>query len=575
MSQHRLPWNLWLWIALLVAASATFSQLDGRVERLLLNTLWLIAGVEAIAVPVGVLLAVALAKTNVPARRAAELLTIALLFIPLYMYVGAWDAGFGIQGWHTLTTNPHLARQPWLSGWRAAAWIHAMAAIPWVAMIVAAALRTVDSELEEDALLRMPACLVVIRVSLRRAASALFVAAIWVAIVASAEISVTDVYQYRTFAEEVYTQAALGAFDFAPADSESLAAASQAAASSATQAAGGAQSTQVQVDPALSVRSLWYGLALVVLLVLAALVAGGRLCDDIVHAPERPPWHWHLKAARWPVAAALWLAMLVLAGVPLANLMYKAGVQIESTAAGRVRNWSATKVVSGVTAAPWQNRAELWQSAQIAGTAATAALIIGLPLAWTMRSASSLPWLRLAALAFLLALPGPLLGIAFIRILNRPPGSPLAALAWLYDTNFAPWLVQTIRALPIVTLILWPALASIPQATLDSAATEGAGWWRRLLGIAVPQRWPVLAAAWLVGLAIAIGELAATILVVPPGPTTISVRIFSLIHYGVDDRVASICLVLIGALAALTLVGMFILPARRRTVTQPASNSLE
>ncbi|HEY2893750.1 MAG TPA: hypothetical protein VGJ16_06045, partial [Pirellulales bacterium] len=496
MPKRRLPPRFWLIVVLLMGVvAATCSQIDQRVARLFLNTAWLVTGVEILALPLGVLLAVAWAKTDVPGRRAAELLTIVMLFVPLYMWAGAWDAGFGIQGWHTLATNPHLARQPWLSGWRGAVWIHAMAAVPWVALIVAAGLRSVEAELEEDALLRMPAQQVLRRVSLRRAAGAIVVAAVWVAIVASAEISVTDVYQFRTFAEEVYTEAVLGAFDFAPAANSDLVAASQAAgANAASPATGTAANQSVQVEPALSQRSLWYGLLLSVMLAVAALLAGGRLWDDLAHAPERPPWRWRLRASRWPATAALWLGLLVVAGVPLANLIYKAGAQVQSTDNGRVRSWSAIKVIEGVVAAPWRYRAELRQSAQIGLAAATAALVIAVPLAWSMRGNTlrSLPWLQLGAIGVLLAVPGPLLGIALIRLLNQPTDSPLSCLGWLYDTNFAPWLAQTLRALPIATLILWPTLATVPQAMLDTAATDGAGWWRRLLFIVIPQRWPAL-----------------------------------------------------------------------------------
>ena len=90
--------------------------------------------------------------------------------------------------------------------------------------------------------------------------------------------------------------------------------------------------------------------------------------------------------------------------------------------------------------------------------------------------------------------------------------------------------MQTIRTLPIVTLILWPALASVPQVMLDTAAMDGTGWWGRLLRIAVPQRWPAIAAAWLIAFAVAIGELAATILVMPPqrGATALSIQVFQL-----------------------------------------------
>jgi iron(III) transport system permease protein len=144
--------------------------------------------------------------------------------------------------------------------------------------------------------------------------------------------------------------------------------------------------------------------------------------------------------------------------------------------------------------------------------------------------------------------------------MNRPADSPLSFLAWLYDTNFAAWLVQTIRALPVATLILWPALASVPQAMLDTAASEGSGSLGRLLRIALPQRWPAAAAAWLVALAIAIGELAATVLVIPPQQSTaISVRIFQLLHYGVDDRVAAISLVIVAGIAVLTWISASLL----------------
>jgi iron(III) transport system permease protein len=218
-----------------------------------------------------------------------------------------------------------------------------------------------------------------------------------------------------------------------------------------------------------------------------------------------------------------------------------------------------------MAAAPREHAPELWQSAKLGTAAATAALVFGLPLAWSLREARRVPWGRLGALALCLAVPGPLLGIGLIWFLNQPPGSPLAGLAWLYDTNFAPWLVQTLRALPLVTLVLWAALATVPQVMLDVATTDRAGWWRRLLVIAVPQRWPAVAAAWVVGLAVAVGELAATVLVVPPGPTTLSVRIFSLLHYGVDDRVAAICLDVILAIALLTWVCTWLLRAARNS----------
>jgi ABC-type Fe3+ transport system permease subunit len=297
---------------------------------------------------------------------------------------------------------------------------------------------------------------------------------------------------------------------------------------------------------------------------LVLMVAARRLFADVADAQERRPWIWRLGARRWLATLVLAAIMGLLVAVPLGNLAHKAGVHVLTTDGGRVRVWTVAKLVERVAAAPGDFRGELWLSTWLGVAAATSAVVIALPLAWTLRrvlvsstNQSSLTrgaYVPLFMLALLLTVPGPLLGLGIIRALDRPLNSPLAFLGDLYDSNFAPWLVQTLRALPITFLILWPALASVPQAMLDAAATEGNGRWGQLLRIAVPQRWPAIAAAWLIALAIAVGELAATVLVMPPqrGATALSIQVFQLLHYGVDDRVAAICLVMVIVIAALT-----------------------
>jgi iron(III) transport system permease protein len=525
-------------------AALTLWQADERVARLWLNTAYLAAAASFVAVPLGVTTAVAIFKTNVPGRALAAVLFTGMLFMPLYVVTGAWDAGFGIQGWHTVTTNPHLAHEPWLGGWRAAIWVHALSAVPWVVLIVGAGLRTVEAEIEEDAATCTTAPRVLWHITLRRVAPAIVVACVWVAIVASVEISVTDFFQVRTFAEEVYTQSALG-----------------------TTGLIGPLIGQETPSP-LPAAGLWIGLLISALLALVAIVAVRHLFTQRTDAPHRPPWRWNLAGWRIAAATGLWSVMLLVAGVPLANLIYKAGVYVTATPTGHVRSWSPVKVAERLAAAPREFAGELELSAAIGAAAATAALVVAVPLAWSLRGAKSMPWIRLGSLALCLTVPGPLLGIALIQLLNRPPDSPLAPLAMLYDSNFAPWLVQTIRATPIVALILWPALASVPQPMLDAAATEGAGSLGQLLRIALPQRWPVVAAAWLVALAIAVGEVAATVLVIPPQPSTaISVRVFQLLHYGVDDRVAAICLVMVAGIALITGIAAALL--KRSTSQRP------
>ena len=576
-SSNRGPAVWLLLFSLLVLILATLWHLDPRVGRLWLNSARLASLTCLIALPFGTLLAAAIFKSDIPGRRVAALLLVGMLFVPLYLVTGAWDAGFGIQGWHTLSTNPHLAHEPWLAGWRAAVWVHALAAVPWVVLIVGASLRAVEAEIEEDAATCAAPQKVMWHVSIRRAWPAIVLAGVWVAVMTTTEISVTDFFQVRTFAEEVYTQAALGTFDAGAVGPPSRGGPLPSPLSTPT--------SESQL-PALSAPGLWSGLLLSTLLALTAIIAAGRLFTDLSDAPNRPPWLWRLKNWRWPAAVPLWLALLLVAGVPLGNLLYKAGIQVtvhvaaslrdadasfgETRLQGRTRTWSATKLAEQLAKAPRDFQGELWLSTKIGAAAATAALALALPLAWSMRtkltgaSIRHWPWLRLLMLSLCLTIPGPLLGVATIRLLNRPPDSPFAALAWLYDSNFAPWLVQTLRALPLATLIMWPAFASVPQVMLDTAATDGTGWWGRLLRIALPQRWRAAAAAWLVGFAVALGELAATILVMPPqrGATALSIQIFQLLHYGVDDRVAAICLVTVFAVATLTGIAAALLKRR-------------
>ena len=199
---------------------------------------------------------------------------------------------------------------------------------------------------------------------------------------------------------------------------------------------------------------------------------------------------------------------------------------------------------------------------------ATAAVLTAIPLAWMARKniphgatdqspigarrgfVSNLQFAIITLIiAVLLTMPGPILGIAIIRLLNRPE---LPGAVWLYDHSiFAPWLAVYLRSLPIATLIMWQALQTVPMEILESAMIDGAGPLVRLWRIALPMRWPAAAVAWLAALAISLGDLAASILVVPPGVTTLSIRIFGLLHYGVEDQVAGICLAMIAIFALL------------------------
>jgi iron(III) transport system permease protein len=480
---------------------------DPRAALLAAHTVGLAGAVVLASAPLGSLLALLLVRTDMPLRRVSLALVGALLFIPLYVQAAAWQAGFGLTGWFR-SVAPGA---PWLEGWHGAVWVHTAAAIPWVTLIVAVGLRLVEPELEEEALLEGPAWRVFRRVTLRAGLGSLATAALWVALGVAAEMTVTDLFRVRTYAEELYT-------DFA-------------------------------VEPgAVSITALGSA-AVTALLALAALGLAARLAT-----PARPdslgrPFVFRLRRARWPAALAVWAIIFPLAAVPLGSLAYKAGVVVSKTEEGAfVRAWSVVKCLTIVAESPWEYAREFRWSLELGVLAATTALVVGLALAWLARRGGMRAAPAVLATALTLAIPGPLIGIGLAWLLDRPD-SP--ALNVLYDDDrFRPWLALTVRALPLVTLVLWHALRSLAPGPLDAAATEGAGRWRRLWRIALPQRVAAVAVAWVVGLAVALGDLAASILTLPPGVETLAVRIFGLLHSGVEDEVAGISLALLLILAA-------------------------
>lgn len=484
-------------VALFVAA------LEPRGGSLLRNTGLLVACTLAMCLPPGTLVAWLVARTDIAGRRTAIVVLTAGLFIPLFVQAGAWQAGFGLLGWHTRLGQG----SPWLRGLGGAAWVHAMTALPWVVLAVALGLRLVERELEEQALLDASGIQVFLCVSARAAATAGFLVALWVGVFTAGEITATDLFQVRTYAEEVYTALTIGSLEE-------------------------------------SAASLWPGLALLACLALAGLALAARLGRAERPLTLRSCRVFPLGRARWPWTLAVALLLLVWAGLPLGNLAYQAGMEVIATPAGRTRSWSLAKAAMTVAQSPWRFRREFGWSLLLGSLAASSATAMAAALAWWGRGRPLCRTGILIVVTLSLVVPGPLLALGTMRILNRP-SAPL--LNWLYDQSvLAPWLVLTVRAMGPAVLVVWHALGTVPRVLLDAAAVDGAGPWRRFFCVALPLRWPALLLAWLVAMAVATADLAASILVVPPGVTTLSIRVFGLLHYGVYDQVAGICLALVG-----------------------------
>jgi iron(III) transport system permease protein len=552
MHERSPTWSRWGPLLVCGFAAALILLATPRLRGLFLNTALLTGGVLAIALPLGAALGLAVAKIELPGRRVLAWLLVGLLFVPLYCQAGAWRSVLGVGGWLSRPSADNIYADPWLDGWRGAIWVHAMAAVPWAALAIAAALAAVERRLEEQALLDAPPWRVLARVSLRRASGGFVAAAAWIAAICATEITVTDLFQIRTFAEEAYTEAALGTLiGPPPGDAGSI-------------VPLGALSTEPFVA-----RDLTLGVVALALLLGAAAWWSAPWLAAVASLPGPAGWRWQ-PARPGLIAFVIWGLAAAVAFVPLAGLAYKAGIRVDHVDGAYVQSWSPAKLIQLVARSPWENRREWGWSLEIGALAAASATAIALAVAWRVRERPQRAALAAMALAFLAAIPASLLGVWTIDVLNRPPDSPLAALAFLYDrTLAAPAFVQLLRALPLVTLWLWSQLATISDDLLDAARSEGAGAWTRFWRIALPLRRPAVVAALAAALALAVGELSATLLVLPPGVTTISVRVFQMLHYGVDDRVAALCLSIFGQIAVFVIAASLLARAHERRVSSP------
>ncbi len=492
-------------------------MLDARSWSLLGNTLRLVLWTLAISLPVGTLLAVALFRTDLFLRRSVALVLALLLVIPLYVQATAWQVGFGAAGWFTLlSASPYQTGL--LEGWPGAIWVHAMAAIPWIALVVGAAVRFTEPELEELALLDAGPWQVLWRVTLRKALPAIGLSAVWIAVTVATEMTVTDLFQtgatpLRTFAEEIYTQFALA--------------------------------TEPGPPPTTLVGVFLLGSLAVLAVVLA--VAIGRWRPQV---SPGPPLEFRLGPWRWPASIAVWCLVTLMIAVPTASLVYKAGIVTEKVGNNIIPHWSLGRAVELVAETPGRFHQEIAWSLAIGACAATMSLAVLMLLALLARRGGGwgVPALVVAVAA--LATPGPLVSLALISLFNGPA---IPALNELYDRSLlVVSIAQAIRGLPLAMLIVWHALRSVPQELLDAAALDGAGRWAQFRRVIWPLRRRAIALAWLAAFIVAISDFSST-MVAPPGVETISGRVSQMLHANTLNELSGLCLFLMLAAVAIAL----------------------
>jgi iron(III) transport system permease protein len=502
-----------------------------RPLQLALETLGLVLRTEAIALPLGVILAIFLFRTDLWGRQALLGLITLAAFVPLPLHATAWLGALGNAGRAQM-----LGARPILVGAFGAAVVHALAGLPWVVLVAGVGLCAVEPELEESALLEIAPIWVILRVTLRRAIGAVAAAALAVAVLTAGDMTVTDLLQIRTYAEEAYVQYILGQ--------------------------GAAAAASVTLLP------------LVVLGILIVLVgrALGRLDPARLASSFARPRLWRLGG--WRFACGLLLVALVGNGValPLYSLLWRAGRVGGRASLGQPPTWSLAGLTGTLRFAADDISESLVPTLFWTALAATITTGLAWSLAWRARRRGFWLALALAVLVLALATPGPVAGMSFVLAYRDLPSleptvivlavstaDPLArhvlVLAYhnlpsIYDSATMIILAQTARALPYALLLLWPFLRAFPREYLEAAALDGHGPWGQVWRVALPLSRRALVAAWAISFALALGELPATNIVAPPGVPPLSVVIWGLLHTGVESHLAGVALIMLAVVAA-------------------------
>lgn len=211
---------------------------------------------------------------------------------------------------------------------------------------------------------------------------------------------------------------------------------------------------------------------------------------------------------------------------------------------------------------PWQ-----WMATfrpQLAGTLLMAVLgtLTGAGLA--VLGSLTRPWLALGLGLCTFLAGGLFVGIALIRLYNRP------TTFWVYDSVLITLLAYVARFGWVALLAAGVAHGPVTRRLKDMAAVDGAGAWTAFGRVVLPTVWPtLLAGAVGVGL-LAAGEVPATMLVAPPSPRLLTPLLLSWVHMQRYEPMIQACLMLVGACLLVSVPLALMAGAFTRSTSRPS-----
>lgn len=187
----------------------------------------------------------------------------------------------------------------------------------------------------------------------------------------------------------------------------------------------------------------------------------------------------------------------------------------------------------------------------LAFSGAIIALFLAFSLSYLIERAKTRIRVPLEFASFIpLAIPAITMGIGLIKVWNRP----------LADFVYASPLIIVIgyiaRFIPFITIAAISGLKHVSQRMEEVAFLSTTRWSKVIRKIVIPLSKHSLIAGFFIVFILSFGELGTTLLVIPPGRETVPIKIYNLMHYGAEQMVAALCLILIAIILAFS--GLFL-----------------
>lgn len=459
---------------------------ESRQRELLLNSTLLGALSALFATLLGAPLGLLLARVHLPAKQLLRMALVLPLIVPPYVFALAWILLTGRTGFLSQAVGRDLFSS-WTYSFAGAVIVLTVGYYPLAMLATEAAARRVDGHLEEGALLVTNSRRVLWRITMPLIAPMVAAAALVIFVLALSEFGVPSLLRVRVYTTEVFT--AFAAFyDFGAAT-------------------------------ALAVPLL---IVTIIVTVIIKLVIGERFIS--ARRSIHPPLMMAPGRGR-AIAAGLAVFVLAISVVlPLMALAYEAG--------------NVQRVSSSLNG----SRDAIINSLSLAAIAATLIVCLATFLGyWRGRARAS--WRGLFDLVFLVifAVPSTVLGVGLIGLWNRP-----GFFAEIYTSQVIIVIAYIARFVTVAALILAASVRQIPASFEEAAEVAGGSWPRTFAQIVVPNMRAGIAAAWLVAFILTVGELGTTVLVSPPGESTLPVRIYTLIANTPSSEVAALALMEVG-----------------------------